>query len=161
MTRTAEMLIIGAIIGTIGLVSSFAILSARSHTRDVTRLANVREMQMALELYFQGHSTYPIVSEPIALGQARTACLSQDGFSGPCPTNGPTPYLEFVMVPPAAGLSGDVSCETMTDVYCYRGSEDAFRIEFELEGANVTLGVASGVNCLTQDGFSAGACAAL
>jgi hypothetical protein len=161
MTRTAELLIMGAIIGAIGLVSGYAVLSARSHTRDITRLANVRELQMAFELYFQGHSSYPIAAEPIALGQALTACLSQDGFSGPCPTNGPTPYLELVTAPPTAGLGGEVSCSNVSDVYCYSGSEEAFRIEFELEGGNATLGVASGVNCLTQDGFSAGACAAL
>ncbi len=161
MTRTAEMLIMGAIIGVIGLISSYAVLSARSHTRDITRLANVREMQMAFELYFQGHSSYPIAAEPVALGQALTACLSQDGFSGPCPTNGPTPYVELLTTPPMEGLAGDVSCDDVSDVYCYSGSEDAFRIEFELEGGNATLGVASGVNCLTQDGFSAGACAAL
>lgn len=161
MNRTVELLIMGGVIGVIGLVSGFAVLSARSHTRDITRLANVREMQMAFELYFQGHSSYPVAAEPIALGQALTACLSQDGFSGPCPKNGPTPYLELVTVPPAAGLGGDVSCGGVSDVYCYRGSEDAFRIEFELEGGNAILGVAAGVNCLTQDGFSAGVCAAL
>jgi hypothetical protein len=161
MTRTVEMLMIGAIICAIGLVSGYAVLSARSHTRDVTRLANVRELQMAFELYFQGHSSYPISGEPMALGQALTACLSQNGFSGPCPTNGPTPYLELVTAPPTAGLGGDVSCDGVSDVYCYSGSEDAFRIEFELEGGNALLGVAAGVNCLTQDGFSAGVCAAL
>ncbi len=161
MTRTAEFLIIGAIIGAIGLISGYAVLSARSHTRDVIRLANVSEVRMALELYFQGHSSYPLATESIALGQALTACLSQDGFSGPCPTNAPTPYLDFVTTPPASGLGEKVSCDSVNDVYCYSGSEDAFRIEFELEGGNATLGVASGVNCVTQDGFTAGACAAL
>ena len=161
MNRTGEILIMGAVIGVIGFVSGYAVLSARSHTRDIARLANVRELQMAFELYFQGHSSYPIVGEPVALGQALTACLSQDGFSGPCPTNGPTPYLELVTVPPKAGIGGEVSCGGVSDVYCYSGSEEAFRIEFELEGGNAVLGVASGVNCLTQDGFVVGACPAL
>lgn len=161
MNRIAELLIMGAIIGLIGLVSGYAVLSARSHTRDITRLANVREMQMAFEMFFQNHSSYPIASEPIALGQALTACLSAEGFSGPCATNGATPYLERVTTPPTAGLGGDVECSGVTDVYCYTGSEESFRIEFELEGGNAILGVAKGVNCLTQDGFAAGACAAL
>lgn len=161
MTRTAEVLLVGAIVGVIGSISGFAVLSARSHTRDITRLANVRELQMALEMYFQSHSAYPVAADAIPLGQALTACLSSEGFSGSCPTSGPTPYLDVVTTPPTAGLGGDVSCGDVSDVYCYSGSEDAYRIEFELEGGNATLGVASGVNCMTEDGFSAGACPAL
>lgn len=161
MTRTAELLIIGAIISVIGLISGYAVLSARSHTRDVTRLANVREMQMALEMYFQMHSSYPIAADATALGQALTACLSSEGFSGSCPTSGPTPYLDVVATPPTAGIHGKVSCSGVSDVYCYKGSQEAFRIEFELEGGNATIGVAKGANCLSQNGFSAGACPAL
>jgi len=161
MTRTTELLLMGAIIGAIGLVSGFAVLSARSHTRDVTRLANVREIQMSLEMYFQNHSAYPIAESPIALGRALTSCLSQEGFSGSCPISGPTPYLSLVTVPPAAGLKEKVSCSDVSDVYCYSGSEDAFRVEFELESGNALLGVAKGVNCLSENGFSVGACSAL
>jgi type II secretory pathway pseudopilin PulG len=161
MNRLAEVLIAGAIVGVIGLISGFAVLSARSHTRDVTRLANVNEIRMALEMYFQNHSAYPIAATPVALGQALTACLSQEGFSGPCASSGPTPYLVTVATPPTAGLRDKVPCSSVDDVYCYSGSADQFRIEFELESANALLGVAEGVNCLSETGFSAGACAAL
>lgn len=161
MNRIAEVLIVGAIVGVIGLISGFAVLSARSHTRDVTRLANVNETRMALEMYFQNHSAYPVAATPIPLGQALTACLSQEGFSGPCASSGPTPYLVTVATPPRAGLDEKVACGDVNNVYCYSGSEDQFRIEFELESSNALLGVAKGVNCLSESGFSAGACAAL
>lgn len=161
MTRTTELLLMGAIIGVIGLVSGYAVLTARSHTRDVTRLANVREAQMALEMYFQNHSSYPIAAEAIPLGQTLTACLSSEGFAAPCPANGPTPYLSVVTVPPAAGLKGLVSCGGVSDVYCYSGTADMYRIQFEMESGNALLGVAKGLNCLTEDGFKAGVCAAL
>lgn len=161
MTRTLELCIIGAVIALIGAISGFAVLSARSHTRDVTRLANVRETQLALELYFQNHASYPVATEAVALGQALTACLGQEGFSAPCSSSGPTPYLDLVATPPATGLSELVSCSGVNDVYCYQGSADHFRIEFELENGNAPLGVAKGVNCMTEEGFSAGACPAL
>jgi len=161
MNRTAEILIMGAIIGVIGLVSGYAVLSARSHTRDVTRLANVREVQMALEMYFQNHSSYPVAAEPIALGQALTACLSPEGFAAPCSSNGPTPYLSVVPVPPTAGLGKNVACDGTSNVYCYSGAADAYRIQFELESGNALLGVAKGINCVSENGFTAGACAAL
>ena len=161
MTRTVEIFIVSSVIGLIGLVSGFAVLSARSHTRDVLRLANVREIQMSLELYFQNHSEYPITTAPIALGQVLTTCLSAEGFSAQCASSGPTPYLEVVAVPPTAGLKGKVACDNLTDVYCYSGSTDQFRIEFELESANALLEVAKGANCLTETGFKAGVCEAL
>ena len=161
MTRTAELLLMGAIIGVIGLVSGYAVLTARSHTRDVTRLANVREVQMSLEMYFQNHSSYPIAADAIPLGQSLTACLSSEGFAAPCATTGPTPYLSVVTVPPTSGLGGLVSCGGVSNVYCYSGTTDMYRIQFEIESGNALLGVAKGLNCLTEDGFKAGACAAL
>ncbi len=161
MTRTAEILIMGAIIGVIGLVSGYAVLSARSHTRDVTRLANVRELQMALEMYFQNHSSYPVAAEAIPLGQALTACLSAEGFAAPCSSNGPTPYLSVVTIPPSAGLRELVACGGTNDVYCYSGTADSYRIQFELESGNSLLGVAKGLDCVSEDGFTAGACATL
>jgi hypothetical protein len=112
-------------------------------------------------LFFQQQSSYPISADAIPLGQALTACLSSEGFSGPCPTSGPTPYLTRVTTPPTAGIDGRVSCGGVSDVYCYRGGEESFRIEFELESGNAVLGVAKGVNCVTENGFIAGACPAL
>lgn len=161
MTKTAEFLIIGAVVGVIGTISGFAVLSARSHTRDVIRLADVRETQMALEMYFQNHSSYPVATEAIPLGQALTACLSQDGFTAPCSNTGATPYLNQVAIPPVSGLGELVTCGGMNDVYCYKGTADAFRIQFELENGNAVLGVAKGLNCMSEIGFSAGVCKTL
>jgi hypothetical protein len=161
MTRTTEILIVGALIGIIGLISGYAVLSARSHTRDIARLANVREIQMGLEFYFQNHSSYPVAAEPVALGQTLTACLSAEGFVAPCSKSGPTPYLEVVPTPPTAGLHGGSSCSNVDDAYCYSGTTDAFRIQFELESGNALLGLAKGTNCATEEGMKPGACAAL
>ncbi len=161
MTRTTELFIMALVIGGIGLVSGYAVLSARSHTRDTVRLAHVREVQMALEMYFQQHSSYPIAADAVALGQALTACLSADGFVAPCSAASATPYLSVVPVPPSAGLHERVSCVDVNNVYCYSGSPDAYRIQFELEGGNALLGVAKGANCLRENGFVAGVCSSL
>lgn len=161
MNRLAEVLIVGAVIGVIGVFSGYAVMTARAHTRDVTRVAHVREMQMALELYFQNHSTYPVSVEPLALGQALTACLSQEGFGAPCAKNGPTPYLMAVPTPPRTGLHERSSCSNVSNAYCYSGSAEAFHIQFELERGNAVLGLAKGVNCATESGFEPGQCAAI
>lgn len=161
MTRNVELFVMALVMSGIGLLSGYAVLSARSHTRDTVRIAHVREIQMALEMYFQHHSSYPLATNATALGQALTACLSADGFAAPCSVASTTPYLAVVPVPPSAGLHERVLCDGVNNVYCYSGSPDAYRIQFELEGGNALLGVAKGVNCLRENGFVAGACPSL
>jgi hypothetical protein len=161
MTRI-EMLTVGTIIGIVGLASAFAISTARTQTRDITRLAHVREIQIGLELYFNDHATYPTVSEATPLGQTTTACLSGDGFGPPCAVgDAKTAYVEFVPAPPSRGLRGRSSCDDDADAYCYQGNGGAFAIQFELERKNNLLGVVKGANCATADGLKPGVCPAL
>jgi hypothetical protein len=161
MTRV-ELLTVGLIIGVVGLASAVAVSSARERTRDVTRLAHVRELQIGLELFFNDHANYPVVAEPLALGQTVTACLSEDGFGAPCSDGDTqTAYVEFVPAPPAKGLKGESTCSGVKDAYCYQGSGENFSIQFELESGSALLGLAKGANCATEKGFAPGACPAM
>jgi hypothetical protein len=154
-----ELLLLGTVIGIVGIISAFAVLSARSRARDVTRLAHVRELQLGLELYFNTNGAYPAAEGVLALGQATTACLSEDGFGGPCSTaQTRAPYVEFVPAPPESGLRGKSSCDGVGNAYCYQTDASTFRIQFELEKANTILGLVKGANCATEQGFAAGAC---
>lgn len=156
-----EILTVGLIIGAVGLASGYAVLSARSHERDVTRLAHVRELQLGLELFFSNNGAYPQTSEAIALGEPTTACLSADGFAAPCAAAAmQSPYVEFVPAPPVSGLSGKSTCSGIKNAYCYSSDSTSFKIQFELEQANSTLGLVKGANCATESGFVAGACTA-
>ncbi|MCR4312383.1 MAG: hypothetical protein NUV56_03805 [Candidatus Uhrbacteria bacterium] len=161
MMTKIEILVVALVIGLMGLLSGAAVMTARAHTRDVTRLAHIRELQMGLEMYFQDLSSYPASADAIALGQALTACLSSEGFSAPCSSNGPTPYLEAVPTPPEQGLKGLSTCADVEDAYCFIANEDEYRIQFELENRNGALGVQAGLNCATEDGIKAGTCSSL
>ncbi len=155
-----QLLLLGLVIGVVGVVSALSVLSARSRARDVTRLAHVREMQLGLELYFNTNGAYPSADGVLALGQATTACLSEDGFGGPCSAaDTRAPYVEFVPSPPESGLHGKSSCDGVKNAYCYETDASTFRIQFELEKANSILGLVKGANCATEQGFSAGVCA--
>ncbi len=161
MTRI-EILSVGLIIGAVGLASAWAVSSARERTRDITRLAHVRELQIGLELYFNDHASYPAVSEALPLGRTTTACLSTGGFTAPCtPGDTQTTYVEFVPAPPAQGLKSKSSCGGVNDAYCYQSDANSFAIQFELESGNNLLGLQKGANCVTPTGFKAGACAIL
>lgn len=161
MTKV-ELLSVGLIIGVVGLASAFAVSSARERTRDVTRLAHVRELQIGLELFYNDHATYPVVSEATALGQTTTACLSEDGFGAPCAEGDTqTAYVEFVPAPPVRGLKEKSMCSGLKNAYCYSSDGSAFAVQFELESGNNLLDLQKGLNCATQDGFKAGACPVL
>lgn len=159
--QKTEILVIALIIGVMGTLSGLAVMTARAQTRDITRLAHVREIQMGLEMFFQDHSVYPATEDYTALGQALTACLSSDGFGAPCSASGPTPYIEYVPSPPTTGLDGTTGCDGVDDAYCYVANEDAYRVQFELERANPALDLVKGANCATEDGLKPGACSEL
>lgn len=161
MTRI-EILSVGLIIGVVGAASAFAVGMARERTRDVTRLAQVREIQIGLELFYNDHAAYPVASEPIALGRTTTACLTGGGFGAPCASGDTsTAYVEFVPATPSQGLKGRSSCAGVKDAYCYSGNGSAFTVQFELERQNSLLDLQKGLNCATPDGFKAGACPTL
>lgn len=161
MTKV-EILSVGLIIGAVGLISAFAVNSARERTRDVTRLAHVRELQIGLELFYNDRATYPVVAEATALGQTTSACLSEAGFGAPCAEGDTqTAYVEFVPAPPVQGLKQRSQCSERKNAYCYTSDGASFAIQFELENGNNLLKLQKGLNCATPEGFKAGACPVL
>ena len=161
MTRI-EMLSVGLIIGVVGLASAVAVSSARERTRDVTRLAHVRELQIGLELFFNDHAVYPSTSEQIPLGQTTTACLAGVGLVAPCaPNDTKTAYVEFVPAPITQGLKGRSECGGLKDAYCYSSNASSFTIQFELENGYDLIKLERGLNCATEEGFTAGTCPVL
>ena len=155
-----ELLVIGLIVGLLGVMAAVAVSGARSSMRDAVRLANVREVQAGLELYFNDANSYPETSDFAALGQSATQCLGVEGFASSC-SEDESVYLDLVLSPPDGGLTGLAACETYTDGYCFMGTETAYRIQFELEQDNALLELQEGLNCATEEGISAGECSSL
>jgi type II secretion system protein G len=67
-----ELLVVIAIIGLLASIVLVALNSARSKARDAKRVADLREIQAALELYYSDNGQYP-----------QTGCDST-GYSGHC-----------------------------------------------------------------------------
>ncbi|MFA5946683.1 MAG: hypothetical protein WC813_01525 [Patescibacteria group bacterium] len=156
-----ELLTVGLVIGVVGIASGLSIMNARSHARDIARLAHVQEIGIGLELYFNQRGAYPVAQGVTALGQPTTACLSEDGFSGPCSAGSvQAPYIEFIPSPTATGLAGKSSCAGLKNAYCYATDGTTYRVQFELEAANKLIGLVKGANCATESGFKPGACQA-
>lgn len=155
-----EILIVVAIVALIGVFAAVAVNSARSKQRDATRIANVRQLQSALEDYFNENNSYP-EGQLLPLGDvAQTACLSIGGFRADCSAESAV-FLNYVPGTYRDGLSGMVSCgDPARNAFCYTQLEDGdgYVIHFELENALNAAGLQEGVNCATQDGMEAGIC---
>ena len=155
-----ELLIVLAIIALVGTFAAVAVNSARSKQRDATRLSNVRQLQSALEDYFNENNAYP-VGTTLPIGDpSQSACLSLEGFRADCSTESAV----FLQVAPATyedGLKGVVTCgEPKRNAFCYSQFKEGeqYGIQFEIENALTSVGLQKGVNCVSPIGMKAGPC---
>ena len=75
-----ELLVVIAIIGLLSTLAVVALGSARTKARNAKRVADLRQVATALELYFTDSNQYPAVSPGQALGAGNYACLGTAGF---------------------------------------------------------------------------------
>lgn len=113
-----ELLIVVAIIGLLSTLAVVALGSARVKARDSKRLADLKQLQTALELYYTDQNAYPPGSS-IALGTTNYACLNATGFT----TTGCTsPYMGAVPTDPQGGT------------YTYTAATSSYSVTATLEG---------------------------
>lgn len=155
-----ELLIVIGIIALVGTLSAIAIGAARSKERDVTRLSNVRQIQSALEDYFNENNAYPNGTN-LPLGDSvQSACLGVTGFHGDCSGETAT-IMRSVPRLYESGLSGKVTCgNPARKAFCYSliAQEDVYAIQFELENNLPGAKLQKGVNCAVPGKMIAGAC---
>ncbi len=136
-----ELLVVIAIIGLLSTLAVVSLNTARSKARDARRTSDVRQLQTALEMYYNDTGTYPIEADAVNLGEGTELILSSVGFS-----NAATPPSYMSQVPSDPQIA--------TDHYIYEtntaGTE--YRMIFQLENANSTWGCAAGGNCYASPG---------
>ncbi len=75
-----ELLVVIAIIGILSSIVLASLNSARKKGRDARRIADVKQIQLALELYYDAHSSYPTTAQ-------YAANLVSEGFISTVPTD--------------------------------------------------------------------------
>lgn len=95
-----ELLVVIAIIGLLSTLAVVALGTARLKSRDVKRLADLKQIQTALELYFTDHNAYPVAAAAVTLGTGNYACLDNNGFEAANCANG-TVYMGIVPKDPS------------------------------------------------------------
>ena len=101
-----ELLVVIAIIGLLATLATVALNNARAKSRDAKRVADVKQIQTALELFFNDKGRYPLTAE------FNTGSLFSTS------TNGTTTYMVAI---PSAPTPADGACSTSNNQYVYSG----------------------------------------
>lgn len=143
-----ELLVVIAIIGLLASVVLLALNSARAKSRDAKRLADVRQIASAMELYFNDRSSYPT-----SAGSITGAVFSSANAPGLSPS--------YIGVVPSAPTPADSNATNNCLSTAARGSNN-YWYEAPTTGNTYTLtfclgdttgGYASGPRTLTPAGI--------
>ena len=135
-----ELLVVIAIIGLLSTLSIIALNQARARSRDARRLADIKQMQTALEMYYNDNNKYP---------------SSLEDLSSSTP-----PYL--LIIPVAPTPADGTGCDT-GNTYTYTATalngvnQSSYTLTYCL--GSDTGGVESGLNTATPAGITSKALA--
>lgn len=163
-----ELLVVIAIIALLTTLAVTALDSARRKSRDSKRLTDIKQIQTALELYFNDEEGYPNGSYTLgegtscASGTAACNCLASGvaGFSNDCSA---AESLYMGLVPAniqPGGVSYVYTCRANgeNDPTVCGGTDQgaAYTISFNLEGS--VEGIPAGDHCAVPSGIIDGLC---
>ena len=136
-----ELLVVIAIIGLLATLSVVALNNARERARDSRRVSDIKQIQTALELYFNANDSYP---ESTSTGEAHEELteLETDGYMDPIPQN-PTP-----------DDCGDVNGWTGEYLYTPSGDGSGYCLEYCI--GSDTGGIDSGLRYASEMTVDAG-----
>lgn len=136
-----ELLVVIAIIGLLSTLSIIALNSARARSRDARRISDVKQIQTALEMYYNLADQYPaaIATTAPAIAYASTTFLTLRP-EAPTPPDNPGNDTE--------------PCDDTNNPYVYEVGENnaTYTLTYCLGGE--TGGVPSGVNIATPAGIT-------
>ena len=127
-----ELLVVVAIIGLLATLSIVALNNARARARDAKRVADVKQVQTALELYYNDNGSYPatIPTSGVTIASGTTVYMNQIPVA-------PTPF--------------DGGCTAGNNAYVYAGTAQTYTLTYCLGFA--TGGLTAGFGTATPAGI--------
>jgi type II secretory pathway pseudopilin PulG len=96
-----DLLVVIAVIALLATLSVIVLSNARAKSRDVKRLADIKNITTALEIYYDNFGSYPLAPSPT--GTAITGlCLSDSGITTTC---GTMVYMSEIPADPRSGTN--------------------------------------------------------
>ena len=132
-----ELLVVIAIIGLLATLSVVALNNARAKSRDAKRVADIKQIQTALELYYNDMNLYPTSTMMTSTNLA--GIYSTSSVNGNIVT---TTYMQSIPVPPTP--------PTTDTWYTYNTqlSGASYTLQYDLEGnvGNISAGQHTATN---------------
>jgi len=128
-----ELLVVIAIIGLLSTLSVVALNNARARSRDARRVSDVKQVQTALELYYNDNGSYP----------------GGNVFASSSITNGTVTYMTTVPTPPTPA---DACTGTTLYTYAQTSSGQSYTLNYCV-GQAITGGPSAGLNTATPAGI--------
>ena len=143
-----ELLVVIAIIGLLSTLAVVALNSARRRARDAKRVADIKQVQTALELYYNDQDEYP-TGTTLALGEVdgnascTTDCLCLGSTAGFAATCDGTVYMGLIPANPSPNGADYVYSGLDDDELACAGGGDCsdYDLTFEIEGSVGSLSV--------------------
>jgi len=129
-----ELLVVIAIIGLLSTLAVVALNNARQKSRDAKRVSDIKQVQTALELYYNDANSYPTTL---------TFSTGTVAYSG-------TTYMSVLPSNPSPKNDGD--CPDIEYAFTQDDSGSSYHIVYCLGGA--TGGVAAGTHNATPAGIA-------
>ncbi|MEI7620772.1 MAG: prepilin-type N-terminal cleavage/methylation domain-containing protein [Candidatus Falkowbacteria bacterium] len=133
-----ELLVVIAIIGILATISVLALANARSKSRDAKRAGDAKQIQTALELFFNDNNRYPTVEE------------WNTGKIYSTSTGVTSTYMQII---PNAPTPADGLCTDAKNTIGYTPSSDGSTYSISFCLGNNTGSLAPGPKCLTPGGI--------
>jgi general secretion pathway protein G len=135
-----ELLVVIAIIGLLSTLAVVALNNARAKSRDAKRVSDVKQVQTALELFFNDENSYP----------------TNVAFTSGSTIAGPTSGITYMQKVPETVTPTDGTCSTADNTYTFSPTGtwpnvSTYTINFCL--GNNTGGVDSGLNTASPAGI--------
>jgi general secretion pathway protein G len=132
-----ELLVVIAIIGLLATLAVISLNNARAKSRDAKRVADVKQIQTALELYYNDKGHYPSASE------------YNSGSIFSTSTSGTTTYMAII---PVAPQQLDGACTSGQNNFVYNSTDgSSYTISFCTGGTVGSL--AAGPKCVMPSGI--------
>ena len=132
-----ELLVVIAIIGILATLAVVALSTARSSSRDAKRIADLKQLQTALELYYNDYGSYPTL-----LSDLSSSSL-------------PIKYLETIPTSPTP-IDGD--CTATSNSYIYNTSYDKSSYSIHTCIGGNTSSLTKGLVVASNNGLSSWKC---
>ena len=124
-----ELLIVILVIVLLATISAMAINSQKAKARDAKRISDIRQIQTALEFYKSDEGEFPVVAEPIIIGQdvVKLCGKAEGGFvSSQTECKEASTHMSVVPTDPLSDR-----------FYSYSGSAETFDLSFTTERPSV------------------------